>query len=354
MSTEDLEPFVERPLVRMANTVTTRRVEWLWENYLPLGKVAMLDGPPGVGKSSLLMDLAARVTTGANMPDNSPGLSEPASVVYVNYEDDASDTVVPRFLAAFGATKRLALLEGVLTEKRERRVALPFDVDHIARVVLEKDARLVVIDPVMAAIGGNVNSGADNEVRDALTPLKRLAEDTGAAVVLVRHLNKDSRTVDPLLRGGGSIAFIGLARAGLIAVRDVDEPDRCVLALSKTNLAPPDTPGMAYRLGLAPEQGCSAVVWEGTTGDSAQELLAKMADAQSGGPALEEAVEVLSVVLEAGPLNAEEARKQCRAAGVADRTLDRAKRKLRVRSKRRSNGKTGEWLWGLPGADFPA
>jgi RecA-family ATPase len=214
----------------LLSEVEPERVEWLWPRRIPSGKITVLDGDPDNGKTVLTVDLAARVTAGLDLPDDTP--TEAAGAVIVSAEDGAADTIRPRFDAADGDPTRACLLGD------EEPLAIPGDIPRLERAVRQVEAALVVIDPIMAFLSGDVNSNGDQDVRRALTPLKQMAERTGAAIVLVRHLNKTPGG-NPLYRGGGSIGLIGAARSELVVGRHPDDDELRVLAGQKNNLSLP-------------------------------------------------------------------------------------------------------------------
>ena len=213
--------------VIQASQVKVRPVEWFWEGRIPLGKVTVLDGSPGLAKTTIAIDLAARCTSGAPMPDGKAGTT--GAVIFVGYEDDLADTLVPRFLAAGGDPHELYFADTITSEDGPRQLEIPEDIPHLEDQVRNLGAILVVIDPLMAALGIDVKTGIDHHVRRALKPLRDMAERTGAAVVLIRHLNKAVNVSDPIMRGGGSIGIIGAARAGLIVARDPEDEDRRIV-----------------------------------------------------------------------------------------------------------------------------
>ncbi len=235
---QDAEPrSIPRALVvgSLAD-VEPEQVRWLWPGRIPLGKLTMLDGDPGLGKSLVTLDLAARVSTGSPMPGETERMTL-AAVVILTAEDGLGDTVRPRLDALGANVSMIHAVVGVKVESGgEQGVTFPVDLDALQATVLQLDAKLVIIDPFMAFIGDGVNTRIDHDVRRLLAPLARLAEATGAAVVVIRHLNKSSMG-SALYRGGGSIAFIGAARAGLLIARDPEDEQRRVLATTKMNLA---------------------------------------------------------------------------------------------------------------------
>lgn len=172
-------------------------------------------------------------------------------------------------------TTRVLALPTVTDHEGERPPQLPDDLDSIEAAVCQMDAGLVVIDPLMAFLNGNVNSFRDQDVRSALAPLAALAERTGAAVVLVRHLNKASGG-HAINRGGGSIGLIGAARSGLLVTRDPDDPERRILASAKSSLGPAP-PALVYRLSAA-DNGAVRLLWDDTSTHTAESLLAQPLD----------------------------------------------------------------------------
>jgi len=258
--------------VRLAADVEPAAVRWLWPGYVPLGKLAFLDGDPGLGKSLITLDLAARVTRGRPMPDGGRSdLTGPASVIILAAEDDAGDTIVPRLVAAGADLSRVVLWEAVPDANGgDTLPEFPTDAGLLLHLILEHRAALVVVDPVMAHLADHVDTRSDQQVRRALLPLKEAAEQTDAAVLCVRHLNKTPGG-NPLYRGGGSIAFIGLARAGLMVGPDPDDETRHVLASTKSNLGPRPA-SLAYRV-VADADGVPSIRWEGTVSLTARDLL---------------------------------------------------------------------------------
>src|SRR5918997_427133 len=185
-----------QPVGKLLSEVEPEQVEWLWPGRLPLGKLAVLDGDPGLGKSALTLDLAARVSAGLELPDG--GRCGPAGA--------DNERIVALTMIGVGT-------------RAERLVSLTQDLDAIEAAIGRVGAALVVIDPLMAFLTGKTDSHKDQDIRRGLAPLAALAERKGAAVLLVRHLNK-SAGGNALYRGGGSIGIIGAARAGLVVAPD--------------------------------------------------------------------------------------------------------------------------------------
>lgn len=319
-------------------------VYWLWQKRVPLGKITMLDGDPGLGKSTLTADLAARVTTGAAMPDGTTGdIDGPACVLLLSAEDGPEDTIRPRLDAAGADIKRVAMLQEL---SDGRLPEIPGDLAVINAYAEENDVKLIVIDPLMAYLPSTVNAHRDQDVRRALAPLARLAQDTGAAIVVVRHLNKMSGS-NAVYRGGGSIGIIGAARSGLLVAKHPDDETRRVLAMTKSNLAAP-APSLIYRLVAADESSVAHVEWDTEdSGLTATQLLTPSTiEAKRG--ATDSAVEFLEEILKDGPVPVKQIKAEAKEAGLSSDTVDRAKARLGIKPKRDGFGDGGKWVWALP------
>jgi hypothetical protein len=252
----------------------------------------------------------------------------------------ASDTIRPRFDAAGGDPNRALLLGD------DEPFAIPGDIPRLERAVRQVDASLVVIDPIMAFLSGDMNSNRDQDVRRALTPLKRMAERTGAAVLLVRHLNK-SQGGNPLYRGGGSIGIIGAARSGMVVGPHPDSEELRVLAGQKNNLSLPPR-SLAYSIETA-ENGSARISYKGFSEATAAQLL-RVPEDEEEKSALTETKEFLTSELSRTPVSAKAIKKSAREAEISERTLRRAKQILGVRSEKESHG---SWTWSPKGTTPP-
>lgn len=345
----------DRRKLRHAVSLTSyesRQVRWVWEGRIPLGKITIIDGDPNMGKSVIAnADLAARVTTGAEMPDGGAGMGEPRSVVLVVAEDDIGDTVRPRLEAA-GAD-----LDYMFTMPVQRNddgqvipLTIPDDLEKLREVIEEVGAALVVIDPITAFLSESINSHNDASVRRALSPLKELAEETGTAVLLVRHLNK-SGDAKAIYRGGGSIAFSGAARSALVVERVPSDPEWSALAQVKGNLSRKSLT-IKYRvISAGPDDKIALIEWGETCELSADDLLRKP-DARKNAPARNEATAFLMDVLSESPMAAGQVQKHAVEAGLSWTTVKRASTELGVvkKPKRKTTGKKeiSGWMWSLP------
>jgi AAA domain len=303
-----------------ADRLRPEAVRFLWEPWLPAGKLALLDGDPDTGKSLLTCDLAARLSRGELG-------GSPASVILVNAEDQPADTIVPRLIAAGADLARVQVWDtGALP-------VLPKDTSALREAVVEAGAALLVLDPLMAFLGRQAAANSDQSVRRALLPLQGLAAETGCAVLLVRHLTKFLRR-RALYRGLGSIGIAASARSAMLVSRDAGEPDRRLLAATKTNLGPRPA-AKAFRIIGA---GAAARL-EWLADDAmieADDLVRPTEPARAGW---------LRAMLAKAPRKAAEVESQAAQAGISWRTLQRAKADVGVLSEKWKN----EWYWLLPG-----
>jgi hypothetical protein len=327
----------------LLSDVSESSVEWLWKNRIPLGKLTMIDGNPGDGKSVMTMDLAARITTTGEMPDGET--CETGGVVVLNAEDDPSDTILPRIVAAGGDPSRVNVIGMIPCDGgRARRVpALPRDVPLIAAACKRVEAKLVIVDPVMNYLHADAKSNSDQDVRRCLMPLKDMAETLNIAVVIVRHLNK-SAGASALYRGAGSIGFVGLCRQALFVGRCPDSPEMRVLAATKSNLGPM-ADSLQFKL-AGDRKGRCVVGWCGTSTHTADDLVAVKKEDEDAG-AVDDAKEILASILKDGKMAAADVVKQAARAGVSSMTLRRARIALGVRVRRKGFGAEGKWYWEL-------
>jgi hypothetical protein len=326
--------------------VTSERVDWLWPSRLPLGKIVILDGDPSVGKSTVSVDCAARVSIGRSWPDGAP--NRVGAVLLLSAEDGLADTIRPRLEAAGGDASRVHALTEIRYrddegKTRTRQVTLS-DVAEIERAVIDHDALLVVVDVLMAYLPRGVDSHRDQDVRSVLAGLAAMAERTRCCVLLLRHLNKSSGG-SPMYRGGGSIGIIGAARVALLAAIDPSDEGGRVLAGVKSNLS--ELPeALGYRLVESPAHGCAKVEWLGITQRSAAELLAV-----PGTEARNERDDAVAFIRQylaecGGEAPSRDVLDAGRDAGFAPRTLQDARTRADgLTATRRGFGPGGVWWW---------
>lgn len=330
----------------IASTVAREQVTWLWPGYLPMGKVVMLDGDPGLGKSTVLCDIAARLSAGKPLPNGKR--HRPMGVLLLMLEDGIADTSVPRLAAAGADLSRVAFRDfytgdpGTIYEGQRQLVRLPEDLQKLQTDIETIGAGFVVIDPIMSYLSDTINANNDQQVRQALNPLADLAQTTNSTILLVRHLNKASGTKS-LYRGAGSMGFSGVSRVALLFGKHPDDETRRVLAISKTNFL--QAPSLVLSLQDTGE-GVARVQWEGTTHLTADTMLEQIAEEER--TALAEAKEFLRQTIKSQPVPATEVQADARKIGISLDTLRRAQHALKVQSIKDSGSAVGRWLWYPP------
>ena len=208
--------------------VEPKEVDWLWYPYIPYGKVTIVQGDPGEGKSTFVLNLAAMLTTGTQLP-YSEEENEPMNVIYQNTEDDAEDTVIPRFINAGGDVNRIFFID-------ERSQALSFSDERIGETIRRTGAKLIIFDPLTSYIGADISINLANEVRSRMNYLIEVAKATGCAIIIVGHMNKMSGA-KAMYRSLGSIDVVGSARSCLLIGTSPDDPSKRIMAVQKSNLA---------------------------------------------------------------------------------------------------------------------
>ncbi len=328
--------------------VVERPVAWLWPGRVALGKLTIIAGDPGLGKSFLSLDMAARVSCGGAWPDNPEEKTVSGSVILLSAEDGVADTIKPRLIAAGANLKKI---EAITTEIATDGSCTPFVIerdlpklDEFIRTL--SDVRLVVIDPILAYCGKkNSNNGGD--VRALLAPVSELATNHNVAVVAVTHHNKSNGDGSrAMYRVMGSLSFVAAARAAWGVVADRNDPSRRLFLPIKNNLAKsPD--GLAYSLVESESPGVARVEWE------PEPVMESIDDAmgQAQGVAgrqlkLDYAREWIEVRLADGPVEAALVMRDAVADGISKSTLRRAWKA--IGGDPRKTDFEGGWIWSLP------
>jgi len=322
------------PVLLNLSHVSAEEVTWLWPGRIPIGKLCLVVGDPGLGKSFLTLDFAARISRGAGWPDGEK--VELGDVVLLSAEDGVADTIRSRSDRLDGDPQRLHVLVGVGDPEKPGSFNLARDVEHLEDAVLKTRARLVVIDPLSAYLGG-IDSHRDADVRGILAPLAAMAERNRVAVVSVVHMNK-SQQRQALYRAQGSLAFVAAARAVFGICEDQENPGRRLFVPLKMNLAP-KPPTLAFRIdggGLAWADGSVDV-------DANQAMAGEDARAERSERA--EAMDFLRDALVNGSESADDIKRQAKAAGISEITLRRARCELGVKTYK--VGYPGVWRWAL-------
>lgn len=329
--------------------LTPEPYRWLWQYWLAMGKLHILAGAPGQGKTTIALAMAATITIGGRWPDGSR--CAPGNVLIWSGEDDPADTLVPRLMAAGADRARCFFIEGA---RRDGEV-VPFDPARDLGQLLEAIEKiggisLLVIDPVVSAVTGD--SHKNTEVRRALQPLVDLAAKCDCAVLGITHFAKGGQGTDPAQRVVGSVAFTAVARVVMVAAKvkgDEEGQDTRILARSKSNIGPDDG-GFQYHLEQSeplPGIHASHIAWGKAVEGTARELLTDPDDGpqdEGAGSAKEAAEEFLLELLKDGATATKHIQEQAKEAGISWATVRRASDAMGVK-KRPSNG---SWYWQLP------
>lgn len=337
----DASPAAGAPVLLPLVDVKPEAVSWLWPGRVPLGKLTILTGDPGLGKSFLTLDMAARISRGLSWPD-ADGRTQSGNIIILSAEDDPADTIRPRLDAAGADAARITMLKAIKSNGSERMFSLRSDIDAL-RLAVKKigNVRLIVIDPLTAYLDG-VDSHKNADIRGLLAPLATLAADCGCSVVGVSHLSKNANSA-AIYRTLGSLAFVAAARAVWALARDKEVPERRLFLPVKQNLAR-DNGGLAFSI---VDNGHGPVLaWEqGRVDADVDDVLTR----DSGdGDTCGDAENWLRDALADAPLHAKEIIKMATENGIATRTLYRAKARLRVASIKVGIGDGTKWLWALP------
>jgi len=340
------EPVRDGVVLVNGADLTPEPVRWLWDGWLAMGKLHILAGAPGQGKTTIAIGFAATVTSGGRWPDGSR--CAPGNVLIWSGEDDPADTLLPRLMAAGADVSRVYFVTGA----RVNGELHSFDPSRDMLALHEQAERigsvgLIIVDPVVSAVTGD--SHKNTETRRALQPLVDLAASMGAALLGITHFSKAGQGGDPTQRVVGSIAFTAVARVVLVAakVKSEDGEDRRILARSKSNIGP-DEGGFEYRLEQSepvPGIHASYVAWGNSVAGSARELLSDPNEDDDKASALDAAADFLREVLGADVVPSKSVYAEAKNAGISKRTLERASDKLAVKKRR---GEGGRWYWSLP------
>ena len=342
-------PMRDSVVLTCGSDLTPEPYRWLWQYWLAMGKLHILAGAPGQGKTTIALAMAATITIGGRWPDGSR--CAPGNVLIWSGEDDPADTLVPRLMAAGADRARCYFIEGA----RRGGEVVPFDPARDLGQLLEAIEKiggisLLVIDPVVSAVTGD--SHKNTEVRRALQPLVDLAAKCDCAVLGITHFAKGGQGTDPAQRVVGSVAFTAVARVVMVAAKvkgDEEGRDARILARSKSNVGPDDG-GFQYHLEQSeplPGIHASHIAWGKAVQGTARELLTdpdEPQQEQSDASAKDAAIDFLVEILKDGSAPSKYVETEARAAGVSWATVRRAADTIGV-TKRKMND---AWYWFRP------
>ena len=316
-------------IINMAD-VDVEEVKWAWYPYIPYGKVTIVQGNPGEGKTTFILALVALLTQGLPLPEEESG-GEPINVIYQTAEDGLADTIKPRLLASGADCSRVLVID-----ETDRELTLCDK--RLEQAIHETGARIIILDPLQAYLGGNVDMHRANEVRPVFKRLFAMAEKTGCAVILIGHMNK-AQGAKSSYRGLGSIDFRAAARSILLVGRRKENPKLRIVAHDKSSLAP-EGKSIAFELG----DNCE-LHWKGFCDTTVDELLSGSGSVQTKTMQMEQ---LLKEILEV-PVPATEIYQAAAEMGIGERTVKIAKKNVGVVSKKTRDG----WMCSLPENEKP-
>lgn len=307
--------------------VAIEKVRWVWFPYIPYGKVTIVQGDPGEGKTTFVLALAALLTKGEPLPE-SDERNEPINIIYQTAEDGLADTIKPR-LVEYGADCSKVLV----IDDSEKELTLSDE--RLEKAIMETGAKIIILDPLQAYLGSDVDMHRANEVRTVLKKLSSMAERTGCAVILIGHMNK-AQGMKSSYRGLGSIDFQATARSVLLVGRLRDDPSIRVIAHCKSSLA---AEGNSIAFELSEECGFQ---WKGFCDTTVDELLCGVGNTET------KTMQMETILRDSlfSPVFADDMYSKAKAVGISERTVKIAKKNVGVISE-----KVGDkWMWRLPDA----
>ena len=327
----------DEPNLKLINMeqVEVEKIDWLLYPFIPFGKVTIVQGDPGEGKTTMVLQIIAKLTKGeAVLPSGSdePALEaktvdlEPVNVIYQTAEDGLGDTIKPRLLSAGADCSRVMVID-------DNDQALTMMDARLEEAIIKSKARLVVLDPIQGFLGAAVDMHRANEIRPLMKRVAVLAEKYHCAIILIGHMNKNSNGKSSY-RGLGSIDFQAAARSVLIVGRIKDEPEIRVVCHVKSSLAP-EGKSIAFRLDKD-----TGFEWIGEYDISADDLLS----GDNRGKKIHAAKEFLQEVLASGSVAQTKVAEEAESRGIKKKTLWNAKKELEINSVKIGN----QWFWMLP------
>jgi len=312
----------ELRLIKMSD-VESEEIEWLWYPFIPYGKLTIVQGDPGDGKTTLVLNIAAGLSRGEGF-DRDMKVSEPMNVVYQTAEDGLSDTVKPRLEAAQADCERVLVID-------ESRKSLSMADERIEAALIQTKARLLILDPIQAYLGGGIDINRANETREMTKKLSLLAEKYKCAIVLIGHMNKAAGN-KAAYRGMGSIDFFAVARSVLLVGRIEGEPDKRAVVQIKNNLA-------AFGHPKAFAFADDGFKWIGDYDITADDVLGGLVPKVNK---LEQAKQMLcDLAKETESVSSKEIIELADYKGISKRTLENAKKELGIRARKVNNS----WYW---------
>ena len=319
-----MEEEIKLKMIRLSQ-VEAQQVKWLWYPFIPYGKLTIIQGDPGDGKSTFILNIAAVLSKGEGF-DDAMESGKPANVIYQTAEDGLADTVKPRLESAGADCNRISIID-----ESEKSVSMTDD--RLEQAIVKENARLLILDPIQAYLGGSMDMNRANEARNITKKLGSIAERTGCAIVLIGHMNKGSGA-KAAYRGMGSIDFFAVARSVLLVGRIEGQPDMRSVVQIKNNLSAFGHP-KAFELtedgfrwigdyDITADEVLGGIALKANKLDAARKFLKELA----GSKVMIQSNEILEMAAQ---------------EGISKRTLETAKKELGIKAKRVA----GNWYWDL-------
>jgi len=314
-------------LIKM-NEVQAEKVSWLWYPYIPYGKITLIQGDPGDGKTTFVLAVAALLTNGKPMPETEDTAAEPVAVIYQTAEDGLADTIRPRLDEVGADCSRVIVID-------ESEQALTLLDERIEKAIIQTGAKLLILDPLQAYLGESVDMHRANEIRPIFKALAAVAERTGCAILIIGHMNKANGTKG-LYRGLGSIDIAAAVRSILIVGRDKENENTRIMAHMKSSLSPEGYP-IAFELDKD-----SGFRWIGCYDISIDDLLNGTRPDREQTKEMQ-AVSLITEMLRDNDLPCAEIYKRLAEYHISNRTVQNAKQSAEIRSYK----KGAVWYWSL-------
>lgn len=331
---------------RQASEIEMKKINWLWSSRIARGKITMISGNPGLGKSQLIAYITGVITNSGTFADKTECIG--GNVIILSAEDDAADTIVPRLKAANANLTKVNIIESVhKNNKQYQQFNLSTDISALEKLLLTLgDVAAIFIDPISAYLG-DIDDHKNSQVRSVLSPLSKLAEKYQVAIICISHHNK-SGSPEALLRVLGSIGFVAAARAAFAVIKDPDDENRRYFLPLKNNIGNDKTGLVFYIEPVLVDDAIetSRIQWvDGAITKTADEILRLQANPPKK-TARDEAKEMMKELLSTGSKNSVDVISAIQDAGYSLRTIERVKADLGVISKK--IGFEEGWLWHLP------
>lgn len=328
LSTENGEKMEEQKcvlkIIKMSD-VQLQEIEWLWYPFIPYGKLTIIQGDPGDGKTTLVLNIAAKLSKGEGL-DEKMQIAEPINIIYQTAEDGLADTVKPRLELAGADCEKIMVID-------ESDKSLSMIDERLEEAIVKTGARLLILDPIQAYLGGGMDMNRANEARDMTKKLGALAEKTKCAIILIGHMNKAAGN-KAAYRGMGSIDFFAVARSVLLVGRIEGEANTRAVVQIKNNLA-------AFGHAKAFELSESGFQWLGDYEITVDEVLGGIAPKANK---MEQAKKILRELAETqNTVQSNEVFELAEEHGISKRTMENAKKELGIKAKKINNA----WYWEL-------